>query len=402
MRVQIPAKLVPVFAGRARYRAAYGGRGSGKSFTFAKMLAIRGLERPLRILCAREYQNSLRESSQAEIVRAIESEDWLNASYTYGEGYIRGRNGTEFLFRGLRHNYQAIKSMAGINICWVEEAETVSDASWRTLIPTIREPGSEIWATWNPEREDSPTRERFILNPPPDARIAECNWRDNPWFPAELEAERLYDYTHRRDIYAHVWEGDCITRTDALVLRGREEIAAFEPQPNWDGPYYGADWGFAVDPTALVRLWVHGRTLYVEHEAYGHGVEIDHLPALFDAIPGARQHVCRADSARPETISYMQRNGYPRMIGVEKWPGSVEDGVEHLRSYERIVIHPRCTHTAREARLWSYRIDRQTGDVRPDLAPGNDHCWDAIRYALGPLIRMRQPARTAFIAHMGR
>lgn len=390
VRVRIPRKLLSVFSGPARYRGAHGGRGSGKSFSFAKMLAIRGYNERLRILCCREYQNSIRESSQAEIARAIDSEPWLKEGYETGEGFIRGRNGTEFIFRGLRHNYGSIKSMAGVNLCWVEEAETVSEESWRVLIPTIRQPASEIWLTWNPESEDSATRKRFILQTPTGARIAQVNWRDNPWFPPELEAERLDDLKYRPDQYEHVWEGACITRTDALVLRGRHAVEAFEAQPGWSGPYYGADWGFAVDPTTMVRCWVAARTLYVDHEAYGHGVEFEGLPALFDRVPDARKYIARADNARPETISYMQRNGYPRIVATDKWPGSVEDGVEYLRSFERIVIHPRCEHTAREARLWSYKIDRLSGDIKPELLEGNDHCWDAIRYALSPMIRKRE------------
>jgi phage terminase large subunit len=400
--VKIPRKLVPVFGGKARYRGAYGGRGSGKSYTFALMLALRGAQQPLRILCAREYQNSIRDSSQAEIARAIESVPFLAAHYDVGDSYIRGRNGTEFVFRGLRHNYQSIKSMAGIGICWVEEAETVSEESWRVLIPTIRAPGSEIWLTWNPEREDSPTRQRFIVNQPAGAKIAQVNWRDNPWFPTELEQERQDDLRYRPDQYDHVWEGACLTRSDALVLRGRHAVEAFEPQQGWDGPYYGIDWGFSVDPSVMVRCWIHGRVLYVEHEAYGHGVEIDNLPQLFAVIPGAREHVSYADSARPETISYMVRNGYRYMRPADKWPGSVEDGIEHLRSYERIVIHPRCEHAAREARLWSYKIDRLTGDVKPDLMPGNDHCWDAVRYALGPIIRRQTPTQAVTLPYMSR
>lgn len=392
--VQIPKKLIPVFSGQARYRGAKGGRGSGKSFTFAKMLLIRGMAEPLRILACREYQNSIKESSQAEIIRAIDSETWLQDAYEYGEGYIRGKNGTEFLFKGLRYNYQSIKSMAGINICWVEEAETVSEESWRVLIPTIREQNSEIWLTWNPERDDSATHTRFVLQQPESAKIAEINWRDNPWFPAELNAERQNDLKYRADIYEHIWEGACFTRTDALVLRGRHSVEAFEPGPDWAGPYYGADWGFSVDPSAFTRCWVHNRILYVEYEAYGHGVEIDNLPKLLATIPDAEKYVVRGDNARPETISYMQRNGYPRMVSADKWPGSVEDGVEHLRSYEKIIIHPRCVHTAKEARLWSYKIDRMSGDVKPDLLSGNDHCWDSIRYSLGPLIKKRSTKTT--------
>jgi phage terminase large subunit len=135
-----------------------------------------------------------------------------------------------------------------------------------------------------------------------------------------------------------------------------------------------------------VRCWIDGRTLYVEHEAYGLGVEIDHLPALFDSILDARKYLSRGDNARPETISYMVRQGF-NFMPCEKWPGSVEDGVEFLRSFESIVIHPRCVHTAQEARLYSYKIDKLSGDIQPIILDRHNHCMDAIRYALTPMIK---------------
>ena len=168
-------------------------------------------------------------------------------------------------------------------------------------------------------------------------------------------------------------------------------VAGFEPGKDWSGPHYGADWGFSVDPSTLVRCWIDGRTLYIEHEAYAVGCDLDDTPKLFDSVPDARKHTIRADSARPETISHMRRNGYPLMLGVEKGKGSVEDGVEHLRSYERIVIHPRCVHAAEEARLWSYKTDKLSGDVLPVLLDKHDHIWDAVRYALAPIIRAGRP-----------
>ncbi len=213
--VEIPSKLTSVFAGPARYRCAYGGRGSGKSYTFAKMAAIRGYANPLRILCTRELQNSIKDSVHAEIKRAIYSEPWLEKFYDVGETYIRGRNGTEFLFKGLRLNYQEIKSTAGVGICWIEEASAVSDESWETLIPTIREPNSEIWVTWNPYEEMDPVHQRFIEKQPSALKIAEVNWRDNPWFPAVLEQERQ---DCKRDwpeeIYEHIWEGKVKRESD--------------------------------------------------------------------------------------------------------------------------------------------------------------------------------------------
>jgi phage terminase large subunit len=168
-------------------------------------------------------------------------------------------------------------------------------------------------------------------------------------------------------------------------------VEPFAADPKWAGPYYGADWGFANDPTAIVRCWVDdtARALYVDHEAYGVGVEIDRTPELIRQLPESDKHVIRADSARPETISYMQRHGFPRLVGASKGAGSVEDGVEHLRSYSAIIIHPRCKHVADEARLWSYKTDRLTGDIKPQLEDKHNHCMDALRYALEPLIRRR-------------
>jgi len=393
-RVQIIPKLVPVFAGEADYRGAYGGRGSGKSRTFATMAAVRGYERPRRILCAREYQNSIKDSVHAEISRSIAAYDFLSAGYEIGESFIRSRCGSEFLFKGLRRNIAEIKSMSDIDICWVEEAENVSAESWRDLIPTIREAGAEIWATWNPRRIDSPTRELFLGNPPESIKVAKVNYTDNPWFGGKLERDRQRDARGDPDMYAHVWEGECVTRTDAQVLAGKWRRGELSPGKGWAGPYYGADWGFSVDPTALVRCWIspNERTLYIDHEAFGDNTPIDAIPDLFAQVPESDKHVIRADNSRPETIHHVRhhtRRPFPRLVAAAKWPGSVDDGVEYLRSFEDIVINPGCPRILDEARLWSYKIDRLTGDVLPVLLPGNDHGWDAVRYALEPIIRRR-------------
>lgn len=383
---------LPDYAGELldphRYKVLWGGRGSGKSYAVTRVLLALGMQRPIRVLCGREFQNSIADSVHHLLASQIE-ECGLSAFYDVQKATILGRNGTEFIFKGVRHNIQSIKSIAKVTHLWLEEAQTVSAESWAVLIPTIREPGSEIWVTFNPDLEADPTYQKFVAGePPPDAYVRRVNWDQNPWFPPELDRERRYLQRVDPDAYAHVWEGHCRTRSDAQVLKGKVRIEAFTPGANWDGPYYGADWGFADDPTALVRLWIYDRTLYVEHEAWGVGVEIDHLPAFFDRVPGARQHVIRADSARPETISYMQRQGF-KIVAAQKGPGSVEDGVAHLRGYESIVVHPRCPHALEEGRLWSFKTDRLTGDVLPQLKSGNDHVWDAARYALEPLIRRR-------------
>ena len=211
--VNLPEVLVPVFAGEARYRGAYGGRGSGKTRTFALMTAIKGYQVGMsgqsgQILCAREHLNSLDESSLEEIKAAIRSVDWLADYYDVGEKYIKSNDGRiNYVFAGLRRNLDSIKSKARIIIAWVDEAEPVSEEAWRKLIPTVREEDSEIWVTWNPESTRSSTNKRFRENVPDNAKIVECNWRDNPWFPKVLELERVADKKVRPDVYDHVWEG---------------------------------------------------------------------------------------------------------------------------------------------------------------------------------------------------
>lgn len=393
--LEIPEKLYPVFypeRGEVQYRGAFGGRGSSKSMTLATMAALWGYMEPLRILCARELQSSIRESFHAELRAAITRIDWLVDHYDIGVDYIRGKNGTEFFFRGLRRNISSIRSTAKIDLTILEEAEDIPESSWLALEPTVlREPKSEIWLIWNPERDGSPVDMRFRKQPPRNSVIAEINYEDNPWFPPELESLRQRDLG-RLDpaTYAHIWEGAYLENSNSQVLAGKVRVAEFKPGQDWDGPYFGADWGFAQDPTAGVKCWIHADTLYIEHEGGKVGLDIDQTAEyLIARLPGVANHTLRADSARPETISYVKRHGLPSCTGVDKWHGSVEDGIAHLRSYREIVVHPRCKEARRESRLWSYKVDRLTGDVLPILVDAHNHYWDAVRYALAPLIKRR-------------
>lgn len=212
-KIELPPKLVDVFTGEARYRGAYGGRGSGKTRSFATMAAVRGYQLAMagqvgQILCVREFQNSLADSSFTEIVAAIESVPWLKNFYDVGRNYIRTKCGRiEFNFAGLRHNIDSIKSKGRVHLCWADEAENISEEAWSKLLPTVREDGSEVWPTWNPESEDSATHKRFRENMPEGAKIVELNWQDNPWFPEVLNQERINDKNNRPETYDWIWEG---------------------------------------------------------------------------------------------------------------------------------------------------------------------------------------------------
>lgn len=372
----------------SRYKVAHGGRGGTKSWGFARSLIGRAYERKSRILCTREYQKSIQESVHRLLCDQIELLG-LSEFFQIRQRTITGDLGSEFIFAGLKTNPHTIKSMEGVDICWVEEAQKVSQESWNILIPTIRKAGSEIWVSFNPDEATDPTYKKFKLNPPPNAIVKEVSWRDNPWFPEELRLEKDYLASVDLDAYMHVWEGECRKHGVAQVLRGKCSVEWFEPETQWDGPYFGADWGFAQDPTTLVKCWVGGRNLYIEKELYKLGLEIDRTPAAFLTVPGAENHVIRADNSRPETISYVRRQGL-NVVGCDKRKGSVEDGIAFLRSFEKIVIHPDCRHTAEESRLYTYKMDRLTEDVLPEIVDAHNHCIDAIRYALEPIIRQGQ------------
>ena len=368
-----------------RYRIAYGGRGSSKSWEFARRLLVMSMQKKIRVLCTRELQNSIKDSVHYLLISQVE-EMGLEGNFTWTDRSLKSTIGSEFIYKGMRFNSREIKSTEGVDIAWVEEAQSTSEESWEVLVPTIRKPGSEIWITFNPDQEEDPTYSRFVKNTPQNSCLALVNHVDNPWFPEELKAEMEYLRRVDYNAYLHVWEGQCRSYTDAQIFHGKWHVEPFEHHADWDGPYFGADWGFSQDPTVLIRSYIHNRTLYIENEVYGVGVDIDKTPAMFDTIENAKFHTIYADNARPETISYMQRNGYPRIKSCKKWAGSVEDGIAHIRGYDRIVIHPRCVHMASEARLYSYKMDRLTGDILAKIDDKHNHCWDAVRYALGPLI----------------
>jgi len=396
--IKLPRKLVSIFAalrGSVSYRAIFGGRGSAKSYSAALIAAVWGYADKMRILCIREFQASIKESFHAELKAAIESTPWLAAHYDVGVDYIKGRNGTEFIFRGLRRNEQSIKSLAKIDLTIIEEAEDIPESGWLALEATVfRQPKSEIWALWNPRDEGSPVDKRFRVNPPASALVAFVNWSDNPFFPDGLEKLRLL-HLERLDpaTYAHVWDGAYLQNSNAQVFHGKVHVQEFEPGDRWDGPYFGGDFGYSQDPTAAVEVWINGSDLCIRREVFRKGLELDDTAeTVIEAMPGFETQASRWDNSRPESISYIRRHGMPLAVSVQKWPGSVADGVAFVRSFARILIHPRCKNMQQEARLYSYKVN-DAGDPTTTIVDAHNHGWDAVRYALGPMIKARGAMR---------
>jgi phage terminase large subunit len=386
-----PEVLAPLFT-PSRYKTLYGGRGGSKSWGVGRCLILKGLQTPLRVLCAREYQKSIKESVHHLLVEQIDALK-LSRFFHITQNSIQSLNGSEFIFSGLKTNITAIKSMEGIDICWVEEAEKVSKESWDVLIPTIRKDGSEIWITFNPDLDTDPTWKRFVENPPANSILIPVNYRDNPFFPEVLRLEMEECRAIDTDAYDWIWEGKCRKITDANIIK-RARVDTFEA-PQGARLFFGADFGFANDPNTLDRMFVHDDRLFIEYAAHQVRCEIDDIPALYDTVPGSRDWPIKADCARPETISYLKNRGF-NISGADKWQGSVEDGLAHLNAFKEIVIHERCTNMDKkclnpfqETRMYKYKVDPITKEVLPIIVDKHNHHIDNWRYALDKYIQRR-------------
>lgn len=292
--IELPPKLVNLFDGEARYRVAFGGRGSGKTRSFALMSAVYGYRwgmtgRQGQILCAREHLNSLDESSLEEVKSAIRSVEWLDAYYEIGEKYIRSRDGrVSYVFAGLRRNLDSIKSKARVILAWVDEAENVSEAAWQKLIPTIREEESEIWVTYNPESKHSAVHQRFRVSPSGDVKVCEINWRDNPWFPDVLNQERINDQKLRPDVYDHVWEGAFLIHVEGAYYTVEMREANAEGRIG-SAPYDRSvgvvtAWDLGVgDSTAIWFAQMVGPEVRLIDYYESSGVGLDHYVAVLNS-----------------------------------------------------------------------------------------------------------------------
>lgn len=393
----MPGTNIPV-----RYKCYYGGRGGAKSYNFARALVAEAYTEHHLILCTREFQNTIADSVKRVIERqiiALGLAQWFNV----GETFVKARlTNSEFIFKGLRRDIQGIRSLEGVTRCWVEEAQWATRDSLLILDPTVREPGSQLWFSYNPVNDTDAVHQMFVTGGtvPNDAIVRKVSWRDNPWFPEELDRLRRRTLEVDPDSYDWVWEGNTRHISSASVFRHQYAIESFDEPEKVDRYFYGVDWGFSNDPLAAVRCYIHDDDLYVTHEFYEVGVELDDIGVAlgggrserdgreYEGIPGIKDWPVKADSSRPETISYVRRQGLA-VAPAEKWSGSVEDGVSHLKAFGKIHIHPRCVNTAQEFRMYSYKTDPHVIDPRtnePEVLPKIidkwNHTIDSLRYAL--------------------
>jgi phage terminase large subunit len=378
-------KYAKVLFEPARHKAFYGGRGSAKSWSVATYLVLTAASKRRRIVCARQFQNSIRDSSKELIERRINDLGFAGQFDPTDRSIVHAGTGSEFLFIGLERNVESIRSLEGADIVWVEEARTTKARSLEVLLPTVRNRDSELIWTWNPEDPTDPVDAYFRKGPPPPrAFVTRVDYTDNPFFyQTELphEMELLKQGNPAR--YRHVWLGDYDTSYDTKIF-SNVTIGRVQPGPD-DLPRYGLDFGFGSDPSFIVKLYVfdNRRIVYVAAEACGR-VPMEQLPALIRSAGAGADDLIRADSSQPGTIEFLRGRGL-NIEGAKKGAGSVKAGINFLQGY-RIIIDPTCEGLREEARLYSWMVDRHTQRTLSVPVDANNHGWDAARYAVEDLI----------------
>lgn len=375
----------------ARYKVAYGGRGSGKSWAAARALLIQGAAKPIRVLCAREFMRSMADSVHKLLADQVEVLG-LSDFYQVQQSVIRGINGTEFTFHGLKHNIANIKSVEGTDVVWCEEADNISRNSWETLIPTVRKPGSEIWVTFNPKFEDDETFKRFVKSPPPGAVVRRVNYSDNPWFPEVLRQEMEHQRITDPDGYLHVWEGQCKTVLEGSVYASELRAALGDnritrvPYDESKPVYTFWDLGWA-DMTSIIMAQSVGQELriidYVQdrHKKVSHYVsELQKRPYVWavDWLPHDAKAETLASEGSVERI--LRATGrdvriVPRL--------SLEDGINAARTvFSRCWFDAeKCADLISALKRYRYDVDEATGRwSRKPLHDDASHAADAFRY----------------------
>jgi phage terminase large subunit len=396
--LNVKSKNLPIFDPLnkpARFKGAYGGRGSGKSHYFAEQLVLECIRKQTRAVGLREIQNSIDQSSKLLIEDKIRSIG-VAQYFDIRDKYIGAPWDGIITFQGMQnHTAETVKGLEGYRIAWFDEAQRASKYSLGLLRPTMRLEDAEMWFSWNPQSPDDPI-DQLLRGPDriEDAIVVEANYDDNEYFPESLRREMEHDRRRDPERYKHVWLGEYASKSQAAVFKNWR-IEEFTT-PDSAVFYHGCDWGFAKDPTVLVRCFLDGRKLYVDREAWEVGCEMDRTPFLFDYLDDdkpftARKWTIVADSANPQAISYMRRHGYPKIVPSMKGKGSVEEGIEFLKSYD-IIAHPRCKHVIDELMHYQYKVDKLTEAVLPKLADEKNHTIDALRYALEQVRRKHATA----------
>ena len=373
-----------------RFKAVYSGRAGGKSHFFAElMLAKMVCDPSLQCVCIRRYRVSLTNSVLLLLKNKISDLKW-EKYFEVQQTQIKRKGGRGFItFIGMQdHNASSIKGFENFGIAWVDEAAEIDQYSLDLLIPTLRSEGAETWFSWNPDQSSDPVDAFFRQEPiPKNAIVRGISFRDNPFLTDTSREDEERDRLADPEKHEWIWLGGYNVKSDAVVFAGKWRIAEVNTA-QWDGPYYGADWGFANDPTAVAEVWVSGQQIYISRESYAYRLETDRVAPRWKAdLPNMERFVIRADNARPENISFVKRHGFSRLIACEKWPNCVEDGIDWLRSYE-ILVNPNCTNMQAELKRYRYKQNKG-GDVLAQVLDRDNHLVDSMRYALQSLIKNR-------------
>lgn len=413
-QVKLPSKLRPVFTGEADVRYAHGGRGSGKTRSFAKMVAVKGYIFGMSgisgiLLCARQFMNSLSDSSLEECKRAIEDEPFLKSYYDIGDNYIKSRDGRiSFVFAGLDRNIASIKSKGRILVCWVDEAEPVTDEAWTTLIPTLREEGegwnAELWVTWNPKRKTAPVEKRFRGSQNPRYKGVELNWRDNPKFPAKLERDRKTDLEERPEQYEHIWEGGYVTALEGAYFskhlqRAKEEgrIGFFPADPLMTIRLICdiGGTGAKADAFAIWAMQFIGREIRVvnHYESVGQPVDAHLAWCRSQGYESSRaQFWLPHDGSTQDKVydvsyeSALKKAGYSVTVVPNQGKGAAMARIERARVlFPQVRFNEATTEAGRSALGWYH----EKRDLERGIGLGPDHDWSshsADAFGMGCLV----------------
>lgn len=369
-----------------RNTVVHGGRSSGKTTTAIRDIILLLTQQPLHVICGRQFMSAISKSIKKNIDFSI-NDLKLDSFFKVMDTEIRGINNSKIDFIGFDRNEGNIKGLESYDIALVDEAQDISRSVLDILKPTIRKKNSRLIFLMNRKHITDSVDVDYLQTSRDDTQIHYVNFDKNPFLSNEIELERLQCLKNQPSRYSHIWLGEHDYNADTLVFKNWT-IKEFETSPE-SMFRLGADWGYSIDPTCAVRCYIMGKTLYIDYEAYKIGCEIVDIPDLFVTIPDSHRWTMCADSARPETISHLNKNGFPKIISASKGKGSIEEGIAWLQSYD-IVVHPRCKHTIEELATYSYKVNRQTNEIMPILDDKNNHLIDSLRYATEALRKINK------------